>query len=805
MSESEIKRSQVYDRAQKQFGELAQRVTRQEYFDIVEEIELQLDGRFVEAMSIIPLEDKESFGDIDMVIIWDMPQDQSGEEYYREIFGDKLVDYRHLKNDKMDSVLIRLSNNKIVQADFARTKDEIEFVAKMVHSSKGHSSSVIGTLAMAYGYKFAQDGFYKRYFDKQGQYHDILVTQDLLLGMEMLGLDPNKWIDSTMVDDIVDFISASPFFQSKFYDRKSMKNKRRTAIARRGVQDYMYAKLENSESNVSELSHEEYLKTNFPVYFESVTNQIETIESKTHTVQMNGEIVMEAFSILPSKVVGKILIYISELDPEAKEISGELKRQIIQKMETENGSDNKKSLAELAILELPFPPDIKAGLERSLAEMNEYVANGFTENITTNIKDLLELSARALQSTISWTEKGKSEFEALIRSVLERNLNTGFNNFMKKVTDMVRGGRVESIQLHNRNLENIFMYAKMSEINLSLASEEKPDGDTEMIKTFASAEEARKHIEKIISENILEGIVNKIKSLGEYVASGSDFGRLHPNQTKSDVDRLIWLALNKHGFEEVKERLLNEENIVDASTLRGTKKVNIAELKSFVDDVVRANLAKGAEQTMINYGRNIVFTYQCRDELRQYYQAEADRLGVLDETLEQLIDGKKINPYYWDSAVAEQVRINFEASINAIIEDFLESMRDGRVGRGKSSAETAIESHIELAKKYDLKIDKEVIMKKLKDLITVENVQAGIDRLLERAKESIRSGYVSEAEFAVGRHLLPSMLEYIKVQGMEEEIDTKTIIDYLTENGLTIGDRIPRLGRGDVTKLVREV
>lgn len=231
---------QVYEPKPKRFGEQAERLDKQEYFEAVREIELQIEGKFLDGMSIIPLEDKNGFGDVDMVIIWDRPQEESGEDYLREIFGDKVVDYNHLKNDKMDSVLLCLNSGKIAQVDFARTRDEIEFQAKVIHASKGHSSSVIGTLAMVYGYKFAQDGFYKRHFDRQGQYHDILVTQDLLLAMEMLGIDPNKWIEAEKVDNIVDLVSSSRFFDNKYFDKETMKHKRRMAIAKRSVQDYIY-------------------------------------------------------------------------------------------------------------------------------------------------------------------------------------------------------------------------------------------------------------------------------------------------------------------------------------------------------------------------------------------------------------------------------------------------------------------------------------------------------------------------------------------------------------------------------------
>ncbi len=333
MSVNEIETKDIYREMLKRFGEVAERVDRDEYFAAVEEISNIAEGKFLDIMSIIPLDDKSSFGDIDLVVIWDRPQDQSGEDYFKDVFGEKLVDYKHLKNDKMDSILLRLKSGKVAQVDFARTNDEMEFTAKIIHSSKGHSSSVIGTLAMAYGYKFAQDGFYKRYFDKQGQYHDILVTQDLLLGMEMLGLDPNKWIDASNVDDIIDFVSTSPFFDSKFFDRKRLKNKRRVAIEKRGVQNYMYSVLERRPKSRSSMDHEIYLKLNFPEYMDQVNESIELINKVTKTQEINGDEVMARFNIRPSKLVGEILLFIKLNFPEEKEITESVKTAVLDRFE----------------------------------------------------------------------------------------------------------------------------------------------------------------------------------------------------------------------------------------------------------------------------------------------------------------------------------------------------------------------------------------------------------------------------------------------------------------------------------------
>ncbi len=320
----------AYEQIQKQFGEVAERLDRQEYFEVVREIELQIEGKFADGMSIIPLDDKESFGDIDMVIIWDKSQEESGEDYFREIFGEKVISYTHLKNNKMDSLLLRLNSGKVAQVDFARTKNEIEFQAKMIHASMGHSSAVIGTLALANGYKFAQDGLYKRHFDKQGQSHDILITQDLLLAMEMLGFEPNKWIDAKNIDDIVDLVSSSRFFNNKYFDKETMKHKRRKAISKRSIQDYMYTRLAKCESAADCLDQESYFREKFSEYQELVEEQIALLDIKKKGVGINGDTVIEAFGIPPSKVVGEILKYIRANYPDAETISDEMRDKVQQ-------------------------------------------------------------------------------------------------------------------------------------------------------------------------------------------------------------------------------------------------------------------------------------------------------------------------------------------------------------------------------------------------------------------------------------------------------------------------------------------
>jgi len=94
----------IYEPNTKSFGEKAERLDRNELFSLLPEILQNCRNYFPRVEMLIPLEDKETFGDIDLVIISDTPPDQDDEQRMRQVFGRSLIAYHHQKNDKMDSL-----------------------------------------------------------------------------------------------------------------------------------------------------------------------------------------------------------------------------------------------------------------------------------------------------------------------------------------------------------------------------------------------------------------------------------------------------------------------------------------------------------------------------------------------------------------------------------------------------------------------------------------------------------------------------------------------------------------------------
>lgn len=458
----------------------------------------------------------------------------------------------------------------------------------------------------------------------------------------------------------------------------------------------------------------------------------------------------------------------------------------------------------LGIAELQIPHDIEVGLLTAISDMEKYLRSGFVETLGLNVGDMLDQAAKALDSKIEWTEAGRSKFESMLKEIVKRNIFVGFQNYIGRIAGMVRTGRLEIATIESRSGKKFFDLAKSVGVQLSVGDIDLNKTE-DIVETFGSYEDVEKYIKGVVAENLLEGIANRISGLGRFVASGDDFGRINPNEVSREVDVMVWHALHTYGFEEDTEPVIKDVAVEKFDHLHGQKKVCLAEISALKDKEVAENLASGVRNTMTRYGKNILYEYACRDGLRKFYQEQAEKYDLVDESLETLTDGQKVNLTLWGEAVAEQVKLNFQSSVESIPAKFLEKIRDGRISPSKDQFEHEIESHLELAKKYDIAFNPQETFNKLLALITPENLQAGVDRLLERAREAITSGYPWEAQMAVADSLLPGIIAFIKLQGMEDLVDTTKILSYLKENGLKLGsEEREKLGRRNSTRLLVE-
>ncbi|MDO8601261.1 MAG: hypothetical protein Q7R46_01105 [bacterium] len=320
MREGEPKIIEPYQVKPKLFGERAERVQKAEYDFIIEELRDILSGNFHKIQPAEQLEDKESFGDIDIICL---PKGTINEFYFREILGLRLMEYSH--NAHVHSTLIRLKSEKQIHVDFIQSKNETDFDRKYMYYSKGHVSSMIGMLAKKLNFKYGTEGFFKRFQDKKGNLHDILISENLREGLSVIGLDAKELNEIHKIDDIAKFISHSPLFDNKYFISENMNRRDRDSIKRNKTEDYLVQEIRKVNKTRLIADEDELFKKLFPAQFKHFVEESERINSETYkTGAINGEMIMKIFEIKPGPAVGKILKFIGDNYPNAEALSEDI-------------------------------------------------------------------------------------------------------------------------------------------------------------------------------------------------------------------------------------------------------------------------------------------------------------------------------------------------------------------------------------------------------------------------------------------------------------------------------------------------
>ena len=312
--------SEIFKPKPKLYGEQAERIHRAEYEKIVSELIDKLGAGFKRIKPTEQLDDKESFGDIDIVCL---PERTIDRLYFEKIIGHMLLDYKLVGH--VHSLLVRLGSGKQVQVDLIQSKGEADFERKYMYYSKGHLSSILGVTAKKFHFKYGTEGFFKRLKDKRGNWHDILISEDLRDGLTVLGFDPKKYSEIKTMDDIASYIPQSPFFDSSYYQFDSLLRRDREAADRNPREKHIIEKLSSKSKKREAEDEDKFFKQFFPEAFERFRVEAERINKETYVAgNINGEKVMEIFGITPGPTVGKVLKFIGDNYPEAEELSAEM-------------------------------------------------------------------------------------------------------------------------------------------------------------------------------------------------------------------------------------------------------------------------------------------------------------------------------------------------------------------------------------------------------------------------------------------------------------------------------------------------
>lgn len=294
----------------KLFGERAERVTKEEYPNIIGEIMDKAQGRFVTIGPVGQLTDKESFGDLDIVCV---PEGKIDRVFFEEVYGETLQGYR--RNGNIYSVLLQVAG-KSVQVDFICAENEMDYKRKAMYYSKGHASSIIGVLSKQLNFKYGTEGFFRRFQDRKGNWHDVLISDDLADGLRILGLDPKNWEEIRTLEDIIDFIASSPYFDSRDYQVGNMVRRDREQAKRIQAQKYIMDRLAEKNQTRALEDGDILFSELFPEIYKLYRKKTDEINVEIGRGEaINGHVVMEVFGLEPGPDVGRVINFLRKEHP----------------------------------------------------------------------------------------------------------------------------------------------------------------------------------------------------------------------------------------------------------------------------------------------------------------------------------------------------------------------------------------------------------------------------------------------------------------------------------------------------------
>lgn len=200
------------------------RVKRDEYDMIVDTIKriIKRSGIDVSQISDIPFyREKESFGDIDFLIVSDEPNRR---DWISRLFTPKEI-YHNTNVYSFDY--------KDVQIDFIFTSLE-SYQPSIHYFSYNDLGNLIGRIAHKMGLKYGHDGLW--YTMRDGDYvvADILLSRDVDKILPFLGYAPKKFhegFDSLL--EIFEYVVSSPYYNYEIFDLENRNYRARTRDRKR--------------------------------------------------------------------------------------------------------------------------------------------------------------------------------------------------------------------------------------------------------------------------------------------------------------------------------------------------------------------------------------------------------------------------------------------------------------------------------------------------------------------------------------------------------------------------------------------
>jgi len=293
----------------KLFAPHSQRVTNDEIKVIFDELNKKLSKYFTSMALSRSIKSKMDHGDIDIIVLPKTHIDFKS--VLEKELGKDLLEYS--KNGYVYSFLYNSPVNKKVHVDLIAANSEEDAKSKTEYFSFNDFSAIVGMLARKLRFKYTDNGFYKKYQDEKGNYHDFLISRNLMDGLKILGLDPSKFNKIEGQDDILNFVLETPLMDKKFFEYTELVRRDREAFdVRPGVEEINKKIVDSGKTRQIE-DDDYFFKKYFPQkYSEYLTEVEETNKKNNIQKKYSGQWLMNKFGMKPGPEMGKVLKKITD-------------------------------------------------------------------------------------------------------------------------------------------------------------------------------------------------------------------------------------------------------------------------------------------------------------------------------------------------------------------------------------------------------------------------------------------------------------------------------------------------------------
>ena len=384
--------------------------------------------------------------------------------------------------------------------------------------------------------------------------------------------------------------------------------------------------------------------------------------------------------------------------------------------------------------------------------------------------------------------EGRKEVAASVAEEIRANINAGLQSTLTSLVSMTqRGYSLDLLEPKYREIERLCDLAEGEGIDINFFPEEPgEEGSKALIEPLKNKTEILAYAHDVVDRNLLLWMGARLESFKHEVERGT------MDIVTFDTQVEEWLqAMAKGGFKVVdipEHPHPSTEAALHALVSRGLlrREINKADIFTLRNGIIEGGLARGVERSMAMIKFSI--STGVRDPIKDWlgfvsaYITEAEKRDLIDTKSPVLCRQGKINPDLVDVEVRKIVEQNISTGIEKLNTTYLAYIREANLGLLQFNRDT-LDQYFEIAKEYGVTIENPVTLReKGSAYISAENIQAGIQAILEYAKTRARAGDMHLLRYQNNK--TGQMKALAQRHGLESSVDFEELDTYLNAVGV---------------------